>query len=66
MKKIEVQLLDPFELRFDPKITNIYKHWWHKLLFWKKFVYLDDNFVITREYKTLKELSSPHTKKENT
>ena len=59
MKKtesIQMQILDPFEIHLDPKITHIEKHWWHKLLRWKKFVYLDDNFVITREFKKLKDL----------
>jgi hypothetical protein len=54
--EIEFQVLDPRPIRFDPRITHIERHWWHKLLFWKKFIYLDDNFVITRKYMKLKDL----------
>ncbi len=35
-KKIENE---PFDIYIDPKATHLFPRWWHKFIFWKKFVY---------------------------
>ena len=39
MKKIETKTIEPFDIYPDAKATHLFPRWWHKFIFWKKFIY---------------------------
>jgi hypothetical protein len=38
------------------EIDAIQPRWWHKLMFWKKWNYSTDHWIIKRQYKSLKQM----------
>ena len=41
---MKFEVIDPYDIYLDPNCTHLYKRWWHKLMFWKTFIYPDPRF----------------------
>ena len=42
MKKIDFEVLNPYGFYIPPQMVKcdaLWPRWWHKLIFWKKWVY---------------------------
>jgi len=46
----EVRVINPLDIHIDKKCTHLRRKWWHKLFFWKKYVYAEDSY----KFQTIK------------
>lgn len=58
--KIDFKVIDPLDIYIDPRCTHLERRWWHKLMFWKKFVYAEDGHIKI-ERLSLKDMIDQYT-----
>lgn len=55
----EHEVVNPIDFHLDPTCTHLYRRWWHKFVFWKKFKYAEDSYQ-NRVFTTLEKLKEKH------
>lgn len=49
-----MKIFEPLEIYVDPEATCLEQKWWHKFMFWKKFIY--PRWVIPVKKVSIKDL----------
>lgn len=52
----EIRTIKPMDIHLNYGWTHISRKWWHRFMFWKKFSYAEDSFMIASKRMSIEEL----------